>query len=318
MIKKICILLLITGPLIANSITHYTDTDPTLLIRKSYGERQIKGKKIIKIDATSGTNYYVFTAPKIATVIRLPYPIKEIINPGKDEVSDTIKQIGEDYFVLTSLSNEFKKGPNIHVICDGGFTLILETIIDDPSVANQLIEFQDKTKIKQSQSLVLKKELATLKKELTLKTNLLHTLLFFNEVDIPFRQSISIPETGDTLSVISCKKIRNTKTRGERLILSVRKETKWTEKELKSSHLEVIPFSDHIITEVKHKTLIYKPKEITTTSEYECLFVFDINSPGDSYYLTLSINSWLRLTERIDEKETASSIYKGPSCSHIL
>jgi hypothetical protein len=318
MIKKICLLLLLASPLAANSITHYTNTDPTMLVRKSYGEQQVKGKKIIKIDATSGTNYYVFTAPRIATVIRLPYPIKEIINPGKDEVLDTIKQLGEDYFVLTSLSKDYKKGPNIHVICEGGFTLILETIIDEPSFANQLIEFQDKTIINQSKSILLKKELILKEKELTLKNDLLQSLLFFDDVDIPFNQSISIPETGDTLSVVSCKKIRNPSTQEHRLVLSVRKETKWTTKELESSHLEVIPFSDHIITEVKHKTLIYRPKEITTTSDTECLFIFDINSPGDTYYLTLSINSWLRLTERIDEKISKNTAIQGPRCSHIL
>jgi hypothetical protein len=298
----IFILLLIGGQSIhADSIIHYTETVPDTLIKKRYGKSQVKGKKIMKIDGYSGTNYYVYTSQKIATVIRFPYPIKEIINPGKELVLDTIKQIGETYFVLTALTASTSKGPNIHVICENGFSVILETIISTEDDANQLIEFEIESEQPLSSVKKLQRKLSLQEASLKQKNTLIDAMVTHDTLTLPFSQTIQVKQQNTFYNLISCKQLNMTETNlGTYLFTVERLETTNSLDKKSSIFLEVQPFSDFIISETLQSKSVYQPTLSFNLTPTKTLYVFEIESPGDTFYFTLSLNPWTRFSNRFD------------------
>ena len=89
--------------------------------------------------------YHIYTSHKVSTLVKVPYPIIQIINPAKPLVSDFQKHKNDNYFVLNARMLHYDLGPNLHIICQTPngekLYILIQTEVVKEIDANHYVEF---------------------------------------------------------------------------------------------------------------------------------------------------------------------------------
>jgi len=127
-----------------DSETLFPNTRLETTILQTYHPEKVKGQKVITTYTFPNRPYYVYTGLDVSTRINLPYAIKEEpSNPAADILRLDYK-IGESYFYIKPIIKGIEGSrTNIHVVCENGFSLLINIHITQSRNANQLVTFLD-------------------------------------------------------------------------------------------------------------------------------------------------------------------------------
>ena len=161
--------------------TMFLETKPQTKVSKQYDRYKVKGQKVHTAYVYSNRAYYIYTALDISTRIVLPYQImEEPSNSAADIIGIDYRKGDKHFYIYPKQAGLEGKTYNIHVVCDNGFSVLINNHVTTHKQANQKVIFLDGREMKVEYDKKYFDQLTTkFNAKLQKKDNVLKNLFFY-------------------------------------------------------------------------------------------------------------------------------------------